>query len=52
MDKYLKIYRFPKNHQFANQTFIQEFEKHVGDGPVDPEPMGGMEEEGPHNQEA
>lgn len=55
MDKYLKIYRFPKNHQFTNQTFIEEF-KDEGPGPIEEifpeEPMGGMEGEGPEMMES
>ena len=55
MDKYLKIYRFPKNHQFANQTFIQKFEEKIMDG--DPgfdveEGPAMMEGEGPENPSA
>jgi len=25
-DKYLKIYRFPKNHVFPENTFVEQFE--------------------------
>ncbi len=52
MDKYLKIYRFPKNHQFANPTFLQEFDKHDEHGPeavefIEDLPAKMIEEEGP-----
>ena len=32
-DKYLKIYRFPKNHVFPENTFVEQFE---GEKMIDP----------------
>tara|TARA_R100001086_G_scaffold90511_1_gene44609 strand:+ start:4935 stop:5096 length:162 start_codon:yes stop_codon:yes gene_type:complete len=50
-DKYLKIYRFPKNHVFPENTFVEQFE---GEKMIDPEELalasGIKGGDDPHNQ--